>query len=70
MNNIENNTENNTENNIIALLNENESGLTITDLAKKTNKNRHNIRLILAKLEGAKKIKIRQIGMAKVHTLK
>jgi DNA-binding transcriptional ArsR family regulator len=49
---------------------EEEDGLTITDLVNKTKLSRSAIRTALAILEGAKKVSIRKIGMAKVYSLK
>lgn len=46
------------------------SGLTITDLVKKTKLNRSAIRTVLAKLDGAEKVFVKRIGMAKVYSLK
>jgi len=45
------------------------NGLTITDIVKKTKLNRSAIRIALAKLDGADKVSIREIGMAKVYSL-
>lgn len=41
---------------------------TITDIEKKTGISRSRVRTILAKLEGAGKIDVRQVGMAKLHS--
>lgn len=48
---------------------ENFSGLSITDIVKKTKLNRSAVRTNLAKLEGAEKVSIKRIGMAKVYSL-
>lgn len=48
----------------------NNAGLSITDLVKISNLSRSVIRTILAKLEGAEKVEFRSIGMAKVYSLK
>ena len=44
-------------------------GLTITEIVKKTKLNRSSIRTALAKLDGAGKVSVRKIGMAKVYLL-
>jgi predicted transcriptional regulator len=44
-------------------------GLTITEIVDKVEFNRSAVRIALAKLDGARKVKIRKIGMAKVYTL-
>jgi len=44
-------------------------GLTITDIVKKTKLSRSAIRTALAKLDGADKVSVRKIGMAKVYSL-
>ena len=44
-------------------------GLTITELVKKTKLNRSAVRTALAKLDGAEKVVIRKVGMAKVYSL-
>ena len=44
-------------------------GLTITDIVKKTKLNRSAIRTALAKLDGAGKVSVRKVGMAKVYLL-
>ncbi len=45
-------------------------GLTITELVNKTKLNRSSVRTALAKLDGAERVKIKKIGMAKVYSLK
>ncbi|MDA3836583.1 MAG: hypothetical protein PF542_03090 [Nanoarchaeota archaeon] len=42
---------------------------SITDLVKETGISRCKIRTILARLEGAGKLNIRQAGMAKLHSI-
>jgi len=45
----------------------NSKGLTITDIVKKTKLNRSSVRTALAKLDGAERVSVRKIGMAKVY---
>ena len=56
-------------NDIVSALKKKPEGLTITELVKETKKSRSKIRITLAKLEGANKVKVRKIGMAKMYTL-
>lgn len=48
----------------------NSDGLTITEIVKTTKLNRSSVRTALAKLDGAEKVIVRKIGMAKVYYLK
>lgn len=48
----------------------NSDGLTITEIVKKTKLNRSAIRTALAKLDGAEKVIVRKIGMAKIYLVK
>ena len=57
-------------NKIVSVLKSNFEGLTITDIVNKTNLSRSAVRTALANLEGADKVSIKQIGMAKVYSLK
>ncbi len=54
---------------IIGILKKN-SGLTITELVKISKLSRHKVITALAKLEGADKVSIREVGMAKIYSLK
>jgi DNA-binding transcriptional regulator GbsR (MarR family) len=54
---------------ILAIMNDNQTGLSITEIVKLTNQSRSAVRIGLARLEGANKIKSRRIGMAKVYIL-
>jgi len=45
------------------------SGLTITEIVVKTELSRSAIRTALAKLDGAEKVIVRKVGMAKVYSL-
>lgn len=55
---------------IIHVLRNNTSGLSITELVKISKLSRSVIRTSLAKLEGADKVSVRNVGMAKVYLLK
>lgn len=44
-------------------------GLTITEIVELSRFSRSTVRTILAKLEGASKVKIKNIGMAKVYSI-
>jgi predicted transcriptional regulator len=44
-------------------------GMTITDIVKKSNLSRSAVRTALAKLEGADKVFIKNVGMAKIYSL-
>ena len=57
------------EGEILKMLKRFGEGLTITELVNKTNLNRSAIRTVLAKLDGADKVSIKKIGMAKVYSL-
>jgi predicted transcriptional regulator len=54
---------------ILRILEESKLGKTITEIVKETNLSRSSIRTALARLEGAKTVNIRKIGMAKVYSL-
>jgi len=54
---------------IIGFLKNSSHGLTITELVNISKLSRSSIRTGLAKLEGAKRVVVRQIGMAKVYSL-
>lgn len=45
------------------------NGLTITEIVRETKLNRSSVRTALAKLDGAEKVAIRKVGMAKVYLL-
>lgn len=47
----------------------NSNNLTITEIVDETKLSRSAIRIALAKLDGAGKVSIRKIGMAKVYSL-
>jgi predicted transcriptional regulator len=48
---------------------EHKQGATITELTELSNIPRSAVRIQLARLEGANKVTLRKIGMAKVYTL-
>lgn len=55
---------------VLNLLYEYKEGLTITEIVKLSNLSRSFVRTVLAKLDGAGKVSFRNIGMAKVYSLK
>ena len=58
------------EDKIIQVLKQNpRKGLTITELVLLSKLSRSALRTALAKLEGAKKVSIRKVGMAKIYSL-
>jgi hypothetical protein len=64
------NIDNNIANIIVRVLKKNKEGLTITALSEKIKLNRFVTRLNLARLEGANKVNMRRIGMAKLYTVR
>jgi predicted transcriptional regulator len=52
---------------IIKELKKNPNGFTISELSKKLNLSRQTISNCFAFLEGAEKVKIRKVGMAKIY---
>ena len=58
------------ETKIIKALKENKKGLTIADLVRELKSSRFIVRTALSRLEGADKVSIRKIGMAKIYFLK
>ncbi len=67
--NIINKNSDNVVDEIVSVL-KNSNGLTITEIVEKTKLNRSSVRTALAKLDGAEKVFVRKIGMAKVYFLK
>ncbi len=67
--NIINKNSDNVVNEVVSTLN-NSNGLTITEIVEKAKLNRSSVRIALAKLDGAEKVFVRKIGMAKVYFLK
>ncbi len=52
---------------VIEELKKNPTGYTVSELSKKLKISRHTIANVFAFLEGARKVKIRQTGMAKIY---
>jgi len=59
-----------TRDQIIVELKKNSAGYTISELSKKLKLSRQTISNCFAFLEGAKKVNIRQVGMAKIYNWK
>lgn len=57
----------NTRQRIIKELKKNKEGFTISELSKRTKLSRQTIANIFAFLEGAQKVNIRHVGMAKIY---
>jgi DNA-binding IclR family transcriptional regulator len=45
-------------------------GISITNIVDESKLSRSSVRTCLAKLEGANKVEIRQVGMAKLYSIK
>ena len=54
---------------IINMLIEHSDGLTIQELVDKTNVTRNTVAVVLAELKGEGRLRIREIGQAKLHFL-
>jgi len=52
------------------LLKKSNSGLTIAEISKLLRITRNTVAVSLAKLEGARQVDIRKVGMAKLYSLK
>lgn len=52
------------------LIRKNTDGLTITDIASILKISRNTVAVALAELKGANRLRIREVGMAKLHYLK
>lgn len=52
---------------VVVELKKNSTGYTVSELSKKLKISRHTIANAFAFLEGARKVKIRQTGMAKIY---
>jgi Mn-dependent DtxR family transcriptional regulator len=55
---------------VVRLLEKNTDGLTVVEIARKLEISRNTVAVVLAELKGAGLIKIRPVGMAKLHYLK
>lgn len=55
---------------IVDLLSENISGLTIAEISRLLKITRNTVTVSLAKLEGAERVRIRRVGLAKLYSLK
>ena len=52
---------------VVSLLKKNVDGLTVIEIAKALKISRNTVAVVLAELKGAGLIRIRPIGMAKLH---
>lgn len=52
---------------VIELLKRDKDGLTIVEIARKLKISRNTVAVVLAELKGAKLIRIRPVGIAKLH---
>ncbi|MEM2916101.1 MAG: HTH domain-containing protein [Candidatus Woesearchaeota archaeon] len=52
---------------VVQLLKKNTDGLTIMEIANQLRISRNTVAVALAELKGAELIRIRQVGMAKLH---
>lgn len=52
---------------VVELLKKNTDGLTIIEIAELLKISRNTVAVALAELKGAGQIRIRQVGMAKLH---
>jgi len=55
---------------VLEILRKNSDGLTIMDISNMLNISRNTVVVALAELKGADMIRIRPVGMAKLHHLK
>ena len=55
---------------VIRVLKDNADGLTVVEIAKKLHISRNTVAVALAELKGANLIRIRPVGMAKLHYLR
>ena len=58
------------KNKVINILKENLEGVTIQELSDTLNLTRSTISIVLARLDGEGKLRIRDVGRAKLHYLK
>lgn len=62
--------DNKKEKTVIESLKKSNIGLSITEIVSESGLSRSLVRIILAKLEGAEKVLVRQVGMAKLYYIK
>ena len=55
---------------IVDLLKKNRDGLTVIEISKLLKFSRNTVAVYLAELRGENKIRVREVGMAKLHYLK
>lgn len=55
---------------VVLLLKRNRDGLTVSEIARKLKFSRNTVAVYLAELKGQRKIRIREVGMAKLHYLR
>jgi predicted transcriptional regulator len=55
------------EDKVVNFLKEFPRGLSIEELSSKTKLKRHQVKVILARLEGAKKIEVRKLGNVQLN---
>lgn len=55
---------------VVLLLRKNKDGLTVSEISRKLKFSRNTIAVYLAELKGERKIRIREVGMAKLHYLR
>ena len=52
---------------VVELLKKNTDGLTVVEIAKELGISRNTVAVILAELKGARKLRIRPVGVAKLN---
>ena len=55
---------------ILSALKKTAGGLSITEIVENTNLTRSYVRVAIARLEGAGRVKLRKVGMAKLYSIK
>ncbi len=59
-----------THDKIIDLLKKNKYGLTVAEISRRLKTTRNTISISIARLEGAGKVDVKKVGMAKIYSLK